>query len=209
MIVSTRSVPQIVVLAAGFSRRLGEPKALARVHGSSLLRRTIRILQPYAGRSRIMVVIPPRSPRYRIGVPAHVATFVDNRQRDTGLSSSVRLGIRRARHAPAVLLLPVDLVQLDRRDIERLIARWRGRRRCLVARRVGAGAATPLILPRCLFARALEVTGERGLRDVVRAIPSSQASLLTLPSAAADVDSAEDLERARRRMRHAGQLRGA
>src|ERR1035438_3383184 len=55
-----RSLPtlRIIVLAAGFSTRLGRPKALARVHGVTLLRKTLGLLAPFATSSKIIVVIP-------------------------------------------------------------------------------------------------------------------------------------------------------
>jgi molybdenum cofactor cytidylyltransferase len=199
----TLPILRIVVLAAGFSARLGKPKALARVHGSSLLSRTVGLLAPFAKSSKIIVVIPPGAARYRVGSHAHRVAFVANPKRAAGLSSSVRRGITRARHSAAVLLLPVDLVDLKGRDIARLIARWRGARRSVAARRVQGEAGTPLILPRWLYARALGLAGDQGLRDVVRRLPKDRVSLVTLPSAEADVDTAQDLERARRRVRPA------
>jgi molybdenum cofactor cytidylyltransferase len=192
---------RIVVLAAGFSTRLGQPKALARIHGRSVLHRTIRILSPFRAASRIIVVIPPRAVRYRLGSLRHSAAFVSNAERATGLASSVRLGVGRARHSAGILLLPVDLVDLQPRDIARLIARWRGARRRVIARRVDARAGAPLILPRWLYANALGIAGDTGLRDLVRRLPRHAVSLTDLPSAAPDVDTPRDLERARRRLR--------
>lgn len=198
MIARTLPALRIVVLAAGFSARLGEPKALAKVRGWSLLRGTLRRLAPFRAGSKIIVVAPPRALRQRIGVPPRAVAFVANARRAAGLGSSVGVGVAAARRSAAVLLLPVDLVDLERRDIERLIHRWRGARRRVVARRVEAGAGTPLILPRWLYSRARGLEGDHGLRDVVRRLPREQVLLMTLPSAAADVDTAEDLERARR-----------
>jgi molybdenum cofactor cytidylyltransferase len=192
---------RIVVLAAGFSLRLGQPKALARIHGLSVLRRTIRTLSPFRAASRIIVVIPRRAVRYTLGFPCRSVAFVANADRSTGLASSVRLGIGRAGHSAGILLLPVDLVDLERRDIARLIARWRGARRRVAARRVGALAGAPLILPRWLYASALGIVGDTGLRDLVRRLPRHAVSLTDLPSAAVDVDTPRDLERARRRIR--------
>lgn len=189
---------RIVILAAGFSSRLGEPKALARIRGVNLLNRTLSVLAPFAAPSKVIVVIPPRAGRYRIGVDSKAVSFVTNHRRAAGLSSSVRYGIARARYSPAVLLLPVDLAGLERRDIGRLISRWRGARRRIVSRRTRSGAATPLILPRAFYARAGLITGDLGLRDWVRRLPRELISSIDLPSAAADVDTVQDLARARR-----------
>ncbi len=133
-------------------------------------------------------------------------TFAANSLRGAGLSSSVRRGITLSRCSAGVLILPVDLAAFDQRDLGRLISRWRAARRRLVARRItGPSGAphggTPLILPRWLCAWALEVTGDTGLRDWVRALPVQQRALLDLPSASLDVDTPADLHRARRQHR--------
>ena len=200
---SSRSVAllRIVVLAAGFSARLGQPKALARIHGLSVLYRTIRTLSPFRAAASIIVVIPPRAGRYTVGFRRRAVAFVANPDRATGLASSVRLGVSRARHSAGILLVPVDLVELERRDIARLIARWRGARRSVAARRVEAHAGAPLILPRWLYSRALTIAGDAGLREMVRRLPRHAVSLTDLPSAELDVDTPEDLKRARRRRR--------
>jgi len=193
---------RIVVFAAGLSARLGQPKPLARVRGVRLLQRTCRLLEPFAGSSRLIVVVPPRASRYRTGLDVRKIDFVTNRRRESGLSSSVHAGIKRARFSAAVLLLPVDLVDLTAADVARLISRWRGARRKVVARRVRdhpATPGTPLILPRALYRASLAVRGDQGLRDFVRWLPAEGVRLVPLPSAALDVDTPQDLARARRR----------
>jgi CTP:molybdopterin cytidylyltransferase MocA len=62
----------------------------------------------------------------------------------------------------------------------------------------------PLILPRWLYARALAVSGDVGLRNLVNGLPAPQRVLLNLPSAALDVDTPQDLRAARRRRRSVG-----
>jgi molybdenum cofactor cytidylyltransferase len=196
---------RIVVLAAGFSTRLGRPKPLAQVRGVRLLERTCRVLEPFVGSYRLIVVGPPRAARYRTGLDGGKIDFLANPQRESGLSSSVHVGIKRARFSAAVLLLPVDLVDLTAADVARLISRWRGARRKVVARRVQdhpATPGTPLILPRALYGASLAVRGDQGLRDFVRRLPAEDVRLVPLPSAALDVDTPQDLARARRRQPH-------
>jgi molybdenum cofactor cytidylyltransferase len=193
-------MPRLVVLAAGFSARLGKPKALARVRGLSLIERTLRVLRPFAT-APIIVVVPPRAMRLRAELRGHRAVLVANPLRSDGLSSSVRRGLRHARYEAAVLLVPMDLPSLERRDIARLIARWRGARRRVAARRLGAEAAAPLILPRRLYPRALGISGDVGLKSLMRHLPPRDIALVSLASAAFDVDTVRDLERARRHRR--------
>jgi molybdenum cofactor cytidylyltransferase len=190
----------MVVLAAGFSTRMGRPKALTRVRGASLIARTLQVLAPLAS-APIIVVVPPRATRLRAELRRHRAVLVANPLRSDGLSSSVRRGLRHARYAAAVLLVPMDLPSLERRDVARLIMRWRGARRRVAARRIGAEAGAPLILPRRLYPRARAITGDVGLKALVRHLPPQDIALVRLDSAAFDIDTARDLERARRRTR--------
>jgi molybdenum cofactor cytidylyltransferase len=193
----------VLILAAGFSSRLGRPKPLVRVRAFSLLRRTLTLVARFAP-AKIVVVIPRRAARYRIEARGFKVVFAANPRRGDGLSSSVRRGISLARCSPALLLLPVDMAALQERDVARLIARWRSVRRCVIARRIAQRGGTarggvPLILPRWLYSRALELTGDAGLRDLVNGLPAPQRVLLNLPSAALDVDTPQDLRAARRR----------
>lgn len=200
---ATRPVLRMVILAAGFSARLGKPKALARVRGSSLIRSTVRLLAPLA-HSPIIVVIAPRAARLRVEVREHRLEFTENPGRAGGLSSSVRRGLLQARYSAAVMLLPLDLAHLERRDVVRLIARWSGARRRVVARRIGTHGGAPLILPRWLYPRALGICGDAGLKNLVRCLPNNDLVLVNLASAAFDVDTPHDLDRARRRTRLRG-----
>jgi molybdenum cofactor cytidylyltransferase len=191
---------QIVVLAAGFSSRLGQPKALARVHGVSLLRRTLEVASSF-GADRVIVVVARNAARHRIEARGMKVLWAVNAQRARGLSSSVRRGIAAARYAPAILLLPADLIQLTGRDLFRLVQRWHSAPRRLIARRIDLSGATPVILPRWLYARASNLTGDVGLRQLIGQLPADNRVLVDLPSAIWDVDTPQDLRHARRRFR--------
>jgi molybdenum cofactor cytidylyltransferase len=191
---------QIIVLAAGFSSRLGQPKALARVHGVSLLRSSLK-LAATLNCGRIIAVVARTSARYRAQARGIKVTFVTNSRRHQGLSSSVRRGIAAARYTPAVLLMPMDLASLDSRELVRLVRRWRAARRCVIARRIGRIGAVPLVLPRRLYPGALGIVGDVGLRELIAQLPVESRVLIDLPSAAVDIDTPQDLQAARRSWR--------
>ena len=193
----------IIVLAAGFSSRLGQPKALARVHGVSLLRSTLELAATLKC-AKIIAVVGRNSARHRAQAGAVRVTFVANSRRNQGLSSSVRLGIAKARYSPAVLLMPVDLANLKSRELARLVWRWRAAPRCVIARGIGRSGAVPLILPRRFYPRALGVVGDVGLRELIAQLPADSRVLVDLPSASLDIDTAQDLKAARHSFRGRG-----
>jgi molybdenum cofactor cytidylyltransferase len=162
------------------------------------------------GPAKIIIVLPRRAARYRFEARRFKVIFAANPRRADGLSSSVRRGIAQARYSPALLLLPVDLAAVRPADLSRLISRWHAAKRRVVARLIGRheGAAegegaprggVPLILPRRLYSRALAVSGDIGLRDLINGLPAGERVLVDLPSAALDVDTPQDLRAARRR----------
>ena len=191
---------QIIVLAAGFSSRLGRPKALARIHGVSLLRSSLE-LAATLNCARIIAVVAHHGARYRAEARGIDVTFVANSQRHQGLSSSVRRGIATARYSSALLLMPVDLANLNSREVARLVRRWRAAPRCVIARRIGRFGAVPLVLPRRLYPRALGIVGDVGLRELIAQLPDESRVLVDLPSAAVDIDTPRDLQAARRSWR--------
>lgn len=198
---NTRSgpLPRAVILAAGRSRRLGAPKALARVYGLSLLRRTCRLVAAVT-KQPPLVIVPPRRAAYRRELRGSKVDFAVNGAAAEGVASSVRLGLRRAVRSAAILFVPVDLAQLSSRDLARLVARWQGSRRRVVARSIGPGGGVPLILPKCHFKAAAAVRGDIGLRNFVAALPAPGALRVHLASAALDVDTPQELRQARRRV---------
>jgi len=202
---SVASRLQIAILVAGFSSRLGRPKALARIHGASLLRRTLAVAARVTA-AQVLVVVPPHYVRYRTEARGFKVLFSVNPGRAGGLSTSVQCSISRARYAAALLLLPVDMATLQRRDLDRLVSRWRGSARRVIARRIDQHGASPqggvpLILPRWLYAHAREIRGDIGLRELVNRLPPEQRLLVDLPGAAFDIDTPDDLQAARRRLR--------
>jgi molybdenum cofactor cytidylyltransferase len=199
MIHSELSRLQIVVLAAGLSSRMGRSKAFAKIHGESLILRTVKVLAPFAA-NRIIVVTGPRAQRMHSELRGRAIVFVANPKRALGLATSVIRGVRASGSSGATLLVPMDLAELDARDLERLISRWRGSRRRVVARRVDERASVPVILPRALYPRVREIAGDIGLRNLLAALPANRRTLIDMPSAERDVDTPRQLGDARRRV---------
>jgi molybdenum cofactor cytidylyltransferase len=204
---------QIIILAAGLSSRLGAPKALARVHGVSLLRRALQCAAALNA-AGIIAVVPRNAARYHAEMRGMTVALIGNARRRLGLSASVRCGILAARYAPAVLLMPVDLVNLKSRELARLIRHWQAAPRNVIARRVRASAPSvpgaprwcgvaPVILPRRFYPRALQVAGDMGLRELIAQLPADSRVLVEIPSASADIDTVPELKAARQSFRRA------
>lgn len=94
-----------VILAAGASSRMGQPKALLEYHGETFLHRLAAMMEQVCG--RVVVVLGYDAARVRAAVPEGAEVTI-NPAPERGMLSSLQCGLRAMAGADAVLFLPVD-----------------------------------------------------------------------------------------------------
>lgn len=178
-----------VILAAGASRRLGEPKQLVRLEEETLLERAVRVAAQ-AGCSPILVVLGASSETILAQIAFLPAEIVLNPEWEEGMASSLRAGI----HAlPAqtrgVLLLTCDQPTVTAAHLQRLASNAPTEP---VASRYADKHGVPAYFPATTFAELLQLSGDQGARRLLAA-----ARAIDLPGGEIDVDTPESLRRAR------------
>lgn len=190
-------VPNVagVVLAAGGSTRLGQPKQLLNLDGYPLLSRTLDLVRMSRLEPRV-VVLGGYAEEIRARVPLAGFTVVDNPDYRQGQATSLVAGLRAlppdVDGAAVVLgdqpLLPPGLLDrlIDHFDPEAAVA---------VRPRYAEGPGNPVLLSRELFPELLELQGDVGARDVLRRhrdrIAELDVSGWPVPR---DVDTQEDYQ---------------
>jgi CTP:molybdopterin cytidylyltransferase MocA len=175
-----------VVLAAGESRRFGSPKQAAMLRDRTLLEHVLT-LAARAGLDPIVAVIPTWLDRQ---TEAEGVRWVTNPHPERGMSESLQLGFAALpEDVGAALILLGDQPTLPASSIAAILAR-RGERP-IVAARSGGHATPPVLVERGQFQLVKHATGDRGLRDVLRAHPDLVVTV-AVPSAP-DVDTPADL----------------
>jgi len=174
-----------VILAAGASRRFGSPKAAVRI-GSRTMLQVVVDTATAAGLSPIVVVAAPGLP-----IPES-AIAVRNDAPALGMSRSLQLGIAAVPpEAEAAVVLLVDQPTVSVEQL-RALDGWRGGTPVVATRSDGV-LGPPVLIEREGFDLAGRISGDTGLRDLLRADPS----LVTAVDHALvpDVDEIDDLER--------------
>jgi molybdenum cofactor cytidylyltransferase len=190
------AAPDIVLLAAGMSRRFGSPKLAAEAGGRTLLERAVEQLAAL-GMHRLIVVVGPGFANDLPVLPSAGATVVRNAAPAEGLASSIRVGLREVgRQAEAVLLCLADQVALTTTDYRQLIEQWRVRPQQPAAAFYRSQPGVPAIFPRSWFDDLNALTGDRGAGVLLRS-RAGEISGVPLPAAEFDVDTPADLERYR------------
>jgi len=179
-----------VVLAAGASTRLGEPKQLATLGGETLLERAVRVARE-AGCSPVVVVVGAHHVQVLGSNVLGDAVPVINDEWEEGMASSIRLGVRAlafaARDAEGVLLMTCDQPAVTAKHLLRLMMRAE-----VKASRYAGKNGVPAFFPARYFEKLTELEGDTGARELL-----AQARYEELENGELDVDTVEDLKRAR------------
>ena len=178
-----------VVLAAGASRRYGSPKQLVVVDGRTLLEHVIGAAMD-AGLEPVIAVVPVwLSPLP--GLDQAPARWIWNAFPERGVSLSLRLGLGAVDSvASAAVILLGDQPGVPPATIAAVV-KARGDRP-LVAASADGVLAPPVLIERTHFHLADELTGDVGLRDLLRENPDLVTGV-PVAAHAVDVDTTADL----------------
>ena len=183
-----------VVLAAGASRRYGEPKLVLPFRGEPLLRRTIGALLDTRV-DGVVVVVPPGDTRLRGSLQSLDVRCVDAETGDGEMSASLRAGVAAAIGSDAIVIALGDQPTVPPGVVDRLIDAWTAGGRAIVAPRYDGVRGNPVLFDASLVPELMAVRGDRGAREVV-ARDASRVDHVAFPFAMpADVDTREDYER--------------
>lgn len=181
-----------VVLAAGASVRLGEPKQLVRLAGETLLERTIRTARE-AGCSPVVVVLGASYVEILAHSQLGDAIPVINDKWKQGMASSIRLGVRAlgfvAKEVDGVVLMTCDQPAATAGHLRALMMTGEATASVYAGRR-----GVPAYLPAAAFEQLMKLRGDTGARDLLR-----DAEAVALRGGELDIDTAEDLSEVRRR----------
>ena len=175
-----------VVLAAGASKQLGEPKQLVVLGGETLLERAVRIARE-AECSPMVVVVGADYEQVLGNSVLGGVVMVINEEWEEGMGSSIRLGVRAAKDAEGVLLMTCDQPAVTVKHLIHLT-----RTTEVKASRYAGKNGVPAFFPKKYFDKLMELKGDAGARELL-----AEAQYEELENGELDVDTMDDLERAR------------
>jgi molybdenum cofactor cytidylyltransferase len=189
-----------ILLAAGGSQRLGQPKQFVRHGVRTLLQRAIAAARGALPEAPLIVVVGANGVRVRavLARARRRVRIATNTRWHAGMAASLQAGVAAAPHnARAVLVLVVDQPYVGAAELCRLLRAWRRRPNVPAAARYDGHVGVPAVLPRRHWHRLRDLQGDQGARALLRA--SAQVTLVDLPQAAFDVDTLADVEKLRSR----------
>jgi molybdenum cofactor cytidylyltransferase len=186
-----------MILAAGGSTRLGQPKQLLLFQGRSLVRHAAETALASVCRP-VVVVLGARADRLQSelsGLPVTVAT---NLQWEEGLGSSIRAGLNAL--APgtggpeAVVIMLCDQPLISARFLDQLVRVHQSSGRGIVAAEYEGAAGVPALFSRAYYPELAALRGRRGAKPII-VKHAKDSERIPLPEAAFDLDHPEDFAR--------------
>jgi molybdenum cofactor cytidylyltransferase len=185
-----------IVLAAGASTRLGQPKQLLQMNGESLLHRTIRLAEK-AGCAPIFVVLGFEAERMRREAADLDVRVVSNPKWQSGLGSSLRSGMealmKESQLPQKVALLLSDQPMLSSEILFNLVKNSAEIGSLIVASSYTGRLGVPAVFRKELYPDLQKVEGDKGAREVIQRYRDQTASI-DFPEGAIDIDTVQDLE---------------
>lgn len=177
-----------VILAAGGSSRLGQPKQLLTFGGEPLLRRAVSAARD-AGCDPVLVVVGEKE------LPNVGALTVQNTEWQRGIGTSIRRGVERlSSSTDAVVLLACDQPFVAAPVIGQLISTHEETGKPIVASSYANTLGVPVLFDRSCFDGLLTLPDNEGAKALILSAGDDVASVV-FEQGAIDIDTPEDFAR--------------
>ena len=159
-----------LVLAAGASSRLGQPKQLLPFGTTTLLGKVVAEARAATALDEVIVVLGGAAAEVRRQVDLAGATVVENPEFTTGCSSSYRTGLGALDpRAEAVAILLGDQPGVDHTVIDTVVEEWRRTRDPIMLAAYRTREGHPLVFARALFDQLVVLQGDKAAWKIVDA----------------------------------------
>lgn len=194
----------VVILAAGESKRLGQPKQLLKYNDQPLLQHTINLVNGLSCTPKVMV-LGAFIPEIKREIDPFDITICCNKYWKEGISSSIKAGLNTCLELnpemESVLFLVGDQPFLTGEFLIELISMHKARKSTLTGSEYKQEVGVPALFDRCYFREILALDGNNGAKKVIRN-HSKKVVPMKFEMGYFDVDTLEDYKRLLKTLAH-------
>ncbi|MBD2461250.1 nucleotidyltransferase family protein [Oscillatoria sp. FACHB-1407] len=186
----------ILILAAGASTRLGQPKQLLDYQGKPLIQHMAEVAIASGGQP-VGVVLGA----YAAAIAPHLINLnihlTHNAHWQTGMASSIRCGLQQvlqlASDLEAIVLMVCDQPFVTSHLIQQLMTGYQTSNSLIIASEYEDTLGVPALFDKTLFPELMTLSGDRGARSLMRQYRSYCMSI-AFAQGAIDLDTPHDLD---------------
>jgi molybdenum cofactor cytidylyltransferase len=185
----------LILLAAGSSTRMGEPKQLLNYRGKALVRHAVDTALASAC-SPVIVVLGATAGAVGQAIRDLPVATVENPRWAEGMGTSIQTGVRAAavRELDGVILALADQPLVTAEIYNRLMAQHESTGKPIVTSEYAGTVGVPVLFAKEYFQHLLALRPEQGCKGVILAHEAS-ALRIACPEAEADIDTPVDYQR--------------
>lgn len=187
----------VILLAAGSSKRLGQPKQLLTYQGKSFLENMVSAAVD-SRLSPILVVLGANAGLIRPGVNEDEVKVVVNSDWEEGIASSIRCGITALQKinpvSDAAILMVCDQPYLTSSLLNDLVSLQKKTGKPIVAAEYEGVRGTPVLFHKTFFHELLLLKGDRGAGKILQQRPDLVAAVL-FSLGAIDIDTMDSYKK--------------
>lgn len=189
----------VVILAAGGSKRLGQPKQLLPYRDTTIIGHIVK--QALASTaSNTVAVIGASADQLRTELDRFSINIVENDAWQDGMASSIRVGIQALEQLEmpptAVLLMTADQPHVSTSLIDRLIDAYDHQPNRIVACEYEDTVGVPVLFDQSYFEQLKKLKGDHGAKEIIQG-HADQVVTVDFPEGAYDIDNSSDLDKLR------------
>ncbi|WP_179343676.1 nucleotidyltransferase family protein [Winogradskyella ursingii] len=180
----------ILILAAGKSSRMGQPKQLLAIDGTNLLGKTIEhALESKA--NKVTVVLGYKADIIEKEIKNKTVEIIINHDFESGLSSSIVAGIKAIKDVDAVLITLADQPKVDKIYLNKMISKFTEQSEFVIASNYNGSIGVPAIFSKAYFQQLLMLSGDKGAKQLLN---SKEIKVKTVDASVdlLDIDTLED-----------------
>ena len=159
------SLISAIIMASGFSRRMGENKLLMKYNNKFLIEYTLDVISKCNFKDKLIVTQYEKIKEIGENLDFKV---VKNKYPNRGISESIKLGIKNCEESEGYMFFVGDQPLLDKKDIEKLIDVFNEDTSFIVIPKYKNRFGNPVIYPKKYKEDILNLEGDKGGKSIIK-----------------------------------------
>lgn len=186
----------IIILAAGASSRLGQPKQLLPYVDNTLLHHSIQVAIDSMA-DTVIVVLGAHAEQIEKEIDSHLTSIVVNHNWQEGMASSIKCGINALietiPQTESAILMLCDQPHVTTTLLNNLITTHHKTGKAIVASSYNNTAGAPALFHKSIFPELLQLNGDVGARAIIKQ-RSNDVEVIEFPKGNIDIDTWTDFD---------------